>query len=227
MTYLSDNIHDEDFQAMTYNVMAVPLDENILDHFPSLKMFKEFEPTFLEDEGIDHNSVLRYIFLMYQKRTPLMKIDDLIERKLEAARMAGLPFDENGMPHPYIDQMLKGQLFIISEMIIRLVRMQGNLKFASLMIGTEAFYKKHQAILADVDMDGINKSETDIEKVKGELWKQALQMQEQLDRLALELLNEDNNPYLKEDLFCIVDREQSKLSMPTPERIAAYGKEAI
>lgn len=212
---MEDTYKVEDFAYMQFNVMLVPKDRNIMDSFPLLKQYDEFN---CPAGDVDKNSLLRYICLLYDRKTPLLKNDNLVKRKIEAAEMAGFTWNEEGVLPGPVDRVMKGRSQAANNMIIRIARIQGNTKFAALVTGTEAYYTKLTSILNSSAAE--NKGEAETEKIKGDLWKQAKEMEKDLSSLAFELLNEDNNPYLKEDLFSKVDSEASQMLMLSPEKIA-------
>lgn len=210
----------EDFQQMMFNVMAVDKDKNVYDAFPVLASY----PEFLMLTGMDHNKLLKYIFLLYDRKTPLKAIDDLLKRKLEAAQMAGFEVDKSGYFAENVDRMMKGFNSDANKMIIRVVRMQHDVTFATMVTGYESLYQKLELTLSAAA--DAKKSEVEVENLKGKLWEQAKKMRDDLNMMSADLLNDDNNPYLRKDLFCTIDRESQELLL-TPERMSQRGKASI
>lgn len=220
MEVVVDAYKPEDFEQMLFNVMAIKEGDSILEAFPRLQQYPEFR---MEVEGVDKDQLLRYICLLYDRKTPLTKNDNVVSRKMEAAQLAGFKWDEQGQLPFDTSEVMYGKSFEANHMIIRFARLQHNTKFSALITGTEAYYNKLVNILNA--RAGSSKGSAELEKIKGELWKQSREMEEDLSRLSLELLNEDNSPYLKAHLFSIIDREASQMLMLTPEKVAANGEE--
>lgn len=219
MIEITEGFDPHDFAHMMFNVMAVPAGKAMIEAFPVLTKYPEF--TILTD--LDHDSLLKYIFLLYDKKTPLKKIDDLIKRKIEAAQMAGFETDRNGYFNKDIDAAMKGFNEDVNAMIIRLLRIQHDVTFATMVTGYESLYQK-LALTLSATSAFEKKSDVEMEKIKGGLWEQAKKMRDDLNQMADDILNYDDNPYLKKDLFCVIDRESEEL-MLSPEKISQRGKE--
>lgn len=191
-----------------------------MEAFPRFQLYPEFRT---EVEGIYKDQLLRYICLLYDRKTPLTKNDNPVSRKMEAAQLAGFKWDEQGALSQDVAEMMYGKNSDVNNMIIRFARLQHNTKFSALITGTEAYYNKLVNILNA--RGSSSKGTAEVEKIKGELWKQSREMEEDLSKISLELLNGDNSPYLKEHLFSIVDRESSQMLMLTPEKVAQHEAE--
>lgn len=209
---------------MMFDVTEIEEGQHVLQVFPALQTFPEFKEQFEEiaDEQIDHDMLLKYIFLLYDHESPLRQHDNLIKRKLEAAQIAGFQVDEKGFFEPEVDAAMKGFNKNVNAMIIRFCRMQGSSTYSALVTVNEAYYYKLQLVLS-APSDHKNKSEIELERVKGQLWQQSKEMMVDIAQLTKDLLNEDNSPYLKKDLFCVIDKESQELLL-TPEKMAQRGK---
>lgn len=222
---ITEGYSKTDFAQMLFDVTDVGDKKNVIDVFPGLKTYPEFNVKVLDDEEkvIDKNCLLKYIFLVYDKESPVVKQhENLIKRKLEAAQMAGFEPDEEGYFKPGVDAAMKGLNDKVNAMIIRFCRLHSGAVYSALVTVNEAYYYKLQLTLS-TPADHKNKSEIELEKIKGELWKQARSMMGDITELTKEVLNEDNSPYLKKDLFCLIDRESMELNL-TPEKMAQRGK---
>lgn len=213
----------QDFERMMFNVMDVPEKKDVLEVFPELKSFIEFTAVIeYEDEIIDKNKILKYVFLLYDHNSPLKQHDNLIKRKIVAAQIAGFKTDKDGYFEPAVDLAMRGLLPEVNRMIIRFCRIYGSAIYSALITVTEAYYYKLQLTLSP-SSEHKTKSEIEIEKIKGQLWLQSKEMMLDINQLTKDLLNEDNSPYLKKDLFCVIERESQDLLL-TPEKIAKHGK---
>ena len=86
-------MNKDECKLMKFNVCDLPLDTDIVTHFKELSSYKEF--TDYKDK--DKNLVLRYIFLCYDFKTPLLKTHpELKKRKEEAMDLAGFERNSKG-----------------------------------------------------------------------------------------------------------------------------------
>lgn len=220
---LKEGYSKHDFDLMMYNVMEIPDGTSVIDAFPEFKIYNEFSDTLeLEEQGVDVDLLMRYIILLYDHHSPLKQHANLIKRKLEAAQMAGFETNSEGYFEEVVDAAMKGLNPLVNKMIIRFCRMQGSSIYSALVTVNEAYNYKLQLTLS-APGDHKNKSEIELEKIKGQLWDQAKAMLVDIERLTRDLISEDNSPYLRKDLFCVIDRDGQEL-MLTPEKIAARGK---
>lgn len=222
---ITEGYSKTDFSQMMFDITTVTGKKNVLDVFSSLKIYPDFTQIIVDKDGdvIDKNALLKYIFLVYDRESPVVKQNDnLIKRKLEAAQMAGFPTESEGFFAPGVDAAMKGLNSAVNAMIIRFCRMHSGALYSALVTVNEAYYYKLQLTLTPSE-EHKTKSEIELEKIKGDLWRQALVMMKDIAELTKDLLAQDNSPYLKKDLFCLIDKETLELNL-TPERIAIRGK---
>lgn len=186
----------------------------VIDRFPELRSISEFTAP-IEPKAIDKDKVISYIIMFYSPTTPLNKIPDIIERKKTAAIESGMDINtETNRLSPEYEDILFCRNKHVNGMIISYLRKFKNTKWSLLCTGNESFYLKLKMIL-DITNDSESKTDQEIEKVRGELFKQAETMEASISRLSDEFLNDDS-PYLKEDLFSFIEKQKTIL-MLSPE----------
>lgn len=195
----------EDFDKLQYNVSVLDVKTDILNFFPDLKRFKEFNSQLTkfvlkEKEwheeliDIDKNKVLKYVFYCYDKKTPFLSEKNLIRRKILCIQEAGFSAKKDGLFEKDVDDILKGYNDVVNRMIVRFVRNQRDLRYALLVSGMENYY------------DNINKL-TEIRKkddakdssLKTELFNSTQKLLDDLELLSDQVFNNDK------DLMFIAD----------------------
>lgn len=207
-------LNDKDFSTLTYNVMKHKIDANLLRIFPTFESIDSFR----QYKG-DTNRVIRYIVLCYDKGSPILNryMQDDVKRKVLAAQYAGWESDQEGNFSDEVDNILKCKDTDVNAMIIGFIRTFNDPNWALLMTGMESYYQKLQQIM-NADFGGGKRDVFQIEETKGKLFKQAQGMSQSLNEAATKLLN-DENPFLRRDLYSTIDQEAKMRLMITPERM--------
>jgi hypothetical protein len=214
------HLSDKDFRTLLYPVMEKG---DILKRFPELFEtfnFREYKQTcgFLGEPVLDENNIIRYVFLVYDKGSPLQKGSDPLKRKTLAAQYAGFQVSEAGLFEDSVDKIMKCQNRQINSIIVAFVRMFGDTRWATLVSGNEAIYQKMEAMIS-LGKGKDEKETAAIEKTKGDLFNQIESMSEKLTTTVNKMMG-DENPYLRRDLFCAIDEEIRNRLNITPERRA-------
>ena len=207
-------LNNKDFDTLTYNVMKYKVDVNLLNMFPTLNAIDSFR----QYQG-DRNRVIRYIVLCYDKGSPILNryMRDDVKRKTLAAQYSGWPSDEEGLFDTEVDSIMKCMNHETNAMIIDFLKTFNDPNWALLMTGMESYYQKLKQIIT-ADFGEGKRDVFQVEETKGKLFKQAQEMSKALDEAASKLLN-DENPFLKRDLYCTIDQEAKNRLNITPERM--------
>jgi hypothetical protein len=192
--------HPKEFQQMMYNPERVPEGTSVTSFYKDLGKIKEFKAS--AGEGIDDNKVMLYILCMYDKSSPYRKkYNDILKRKIEVAHDCGFETEEGGNFAPPVEDFLKGRNEKVNRKICAYIRMHRNYKYAYLVAMDESYYTLMLQIIG-----GETKKIAD-----------AKNAQTELEETLLEMLNEDNNPYLRDELLRYMESERLELR---PEDIA-------
>jgi hypothetical protein len=188
-----------DFAKLMFPIVDMPDDVDPVKFFKRLQRWEEYYNT--KWPILKKNKVFRYIVLMYDKESPFReRITDLNQRKIEAARFVKLITDPKIVPGDIMDIMV-GMDQKFNTMVIAYVRMHRDSKYA-LVVGLENLF------YADL-----------LKTQAGETPKKPIhETQENLENAIIELLNQDNSPQLKRELFEFMENE--RLSKYRPEGIA-------
>lgn len=197
---MSLQFHPREFQNMRYNVEKVPEGTSVTQFYKELAKIREFKTS--AGEGIDNDKVNRYVLLLYdQKSSYRAKYHDILKRKIEVAHdLAFKTLDDGNFESP-IEDMLRGKNTIINKKIVQFVRMHRSFKYSYLVSMESAYY--------NLMLEIIGGETRNIGKAK--------EMRNDLEESLLEILNQDNNPFLKDEVLRYIEDERLELR---PEDIA-------
>lgn len=202
--YLIENFAENEFKNMMFDVSVVQPPKHVITSYPRLRKIKEFKTKFTK---LSKDKVIRYIMLLYDKNSPFrIKFNDVLIRKVEVAKGAGWEIEDHGLFNDEVERLLRGENKHVNRMIIAFVRLHRNFKYSYLIALEETFYRFL------------------LETITGEI-KNMAQMkstQGELEELITELLNQDKNPYIREELLRYV--EEARLNL-RPEDIARIAKQ--
>jgi len=200
-------ITQDEYNTLTYNVTACKT-KDILKTFPELTQIPEFAiPISIKDK----NTVIKFIVLFYDKNTPLRKIEKESDRKVYAAMIAGFDYSiDTGLFAPEIDTILRCKDGPVNHMIIGYLRHISSVQYSTMVVGYEMFYQKLEVIMEN------KKKGAAAEAARGKMWEQAMKLKDNLEVMA-EKLTSEKNPFLKEDLYRVVNVELNKNMMIFPE----------
>jgi len=205
---MNTQFHSKEFQNMMFNVDKIPEGTSVLRFYKELGKIREFKTS--AGEGLDNNKVNLYVLLMYDKGSPYRKkYTDVLKRKIEVAHDVEFEVVEGGIFDSVVEDFLKGRNVIVNKKIVQFVRMHRNYKY-SYQVSIEATYANLMLDIQSGDTKGI--------KTLGEL-------RDELEENLLEILNQDNNPYLKDEILRYIEDERLALRPEDIAKKAQNGKE--
>jgi hypothetical protein len=197
---ITKSFHPKEYQSLMYNVERVPEGASVLQFFKDLGKIREFKAD--AGEGIDNDKLMKYIILMYDKNSPYRKkYTDVLKRKIEVAHDVDFKTIEGGNFEPPVEDFLKGKNEKVNKKIVAYVRMHRNYKYSYLVTIDESYY----SLMLDI-LGGATKQIGSAKEVQGEL-----------EETLLEILNEDTNPYLRDEILRYMENDRLELR---PEDIA-------
>lgn len=167
-------------------------------------------------DGIKPDTLIRYIVLFYDPKSPLFdRIPDHIERKKAAAQLAGWKYKDNKFSKE-VEEVLYCKNRLTNECIIEFLRAMRNPDYAFIASAWEGYYKILHEIISDTKISG-TKNSVDIATSRAKLSEQADSMATTLNDRTLRFLSQDNSPYLREHLFDLLE-DEVKVAVITQER---------
>jgi len=191
---------DKEFNSMMYNPIRIPEGESVLKYYKDLSKFRTFKLD--PGEGINNDMLMKYILCCYDKNSPYRKkYSDVLKRKIEIAHDLEFTDIGGGIFEAPVEDFLKGKNRIVNMKIVEYVRLHRNFKYAFLVSIEASYYN----IMVDI-MGGATKQISD-----------ARSIQTELEDTMIEILNQDNNPALRDELLRYMEDERLQLR---PEDIA-------
>jgi len=191
---------DIEYRGMMFNPAKVPEETSVFKIFPELKKYSDFKKS--PGPDVNNDLVMLYIMCMYDKSTPYRgKYTDVLKRKIEIAHDVGFPMDEKGIFSEPVEDMLKGNNKVVNRKVVEFVRIHRSFKYTYLVTIETSYYN----VMLEV-MEGATKRIPDLKGI-----------QEELEETMVELLNEDDNPYIRDAVLRYMEEERLQLR---PEDIA-------
>jgi hypothetical protein len=194
-------IHVDFYNKLTYNVAILPPSEKVLDKWPELKNIESFakQSTSIEDPndtkkkiiltpygGLDPDKVLRYIFCLYDRETPIIReLPNLFSQKVEAATLAGFEKVNDAWPTK-VSQLFSCKFKDVNQAILEFSRMQRSAEWQMYVVLTMKHYQDQEAI--------VNRDE------KAAKSSELLSDAAEIDKLRLKLINFDTSDALRESI---------------------------
>ena len=197
---MKSQFHQKEFQGMMFNPERVPEGMDILKFYKDLNKVREFRMN--PGEGLDNNKVMQYILCLYDKNSPYRKkYNDVLKRKIEVAHDCEFRVELGGNFEPLVEDFLRGKNKVVNQKAVAYVRLHRNYKYSYIVTMDESYY----TIMLEI-IGGETKRIKDAKEAQGEL-----------EETLLEMLNQDNNPYLRDELLRYLEDERLALR---PEDIA-------
>lgn len=196
------SFHQKEYSQMRFDPTRVPAGEDILKFYKDLSKIKEFKLN--PGEGLNNTDVMKYILLMYDFHSPYRKkYNDVLKRKLEVARDCAFEIETGGGFISVVEDFLRGKNNIVNQKIVQYVILHRSYKYAYQISVETAYFNL---------MLEIQSGETDSKSITklGEL-------RDELENNLTELLNQDTNPYVRDELLRHIEDERLELR---PEDIA-------
>ncbi len=194
-----------EFTSMMFNVDKIPEGTSVLAYYKELNKIKEFKASAGED--LDNDKVNLYVLLMYDKGSPYRKkYTDILKRKVEVVHDVGFEINIEGVFGSPVEDFLRGRNKVVNQKIVQFVRMHRNYNY-SYQISIETAYANLMLEIQSGDTKGL---------------KTLADMRDDLERNLTEMLNGDNNPYLKDEILRYLEDERLALR---PEDYAKKAQE--
>lgn len=200
------NFHSKEFTGMLYNPERVPEGTTILEYYKDLNRVKEFSKA--SGPGLNDNVVMLFILCMYDKESPYRKKfpDDALKRKLAIAHDIGWTTTEGGVFDIPVQEVLKGKNSIVNKKIVEYIRIHRSYAY-SFQVSTESAYAN---LMLEVQSGNVK----NLDKLR--------ELKDELEKNLIEMLNQDNNPFLKDEV--LRDMEEGRLGL-RPEDYAKRARE--
>jgi len=130
----------KDFEGLLLNIFQHRIGTDLFKVFPVLSKYEEFT---VNVPHIKKENLLRYIIYAFDKNSPLAAINDILERRVEALKLAG--FTPHGTTHKWahgLDRMVKSLNPKVNHAIIRYCMLQGDTDYTVLVTYEDSLLKE-------------------------------------------------------------------------------------
>lgn len=206
----------KDFDNILYPVHTLPKKGvDLFKEFPELLDYKEF--TLSTPESVPIDKVFKYIVYAYDSKSPYVtQIDNLQERKIQAAKDAGFSQQHKDGFSQSVIQILNCEHDHVNEMIIRYLRLQGK-DITGLATDQEVYYRLNLRVIRGLQGTEDQKDAQAAEQAK--LSEQKDKMRERLEENARNFLEQEVAQGLHRKLWEEAEREAEHIKL-TPEDYA-------
>lgn len=181
----------DQFKKLLYDVYNLPQNRKVLSKWPELKAYEAFK---LKDCPLDKDKALRYILVLYDKNSPLMGIESIKKRKVQAAEIAGFDLNEKKMPD---DKVMTNLILCknesVCDAILTFAKMHKSHLWETFITLQEIYYMNEHKLLQGLET----------KYTYDDLYNHSVR----LDELRNELVNSDENKTLKEQMHDYVMKE--------------------
>lgn len=195
--------NSRDFDGLMLNVMKHPVDEDLLQVFPILGAYNVFKEQVF---GISKTKLIRYIVLAFDRGTPLVSINDIMERRVKAMLLAGVPVNRHGKFPEEIDMILKSQKPEVNNMVIQYCILSGGSKYSVFVTYQEVLRKQLEKLLGADENQDTKVLIQNINNIKG-----------QIDHLTKEIFLDNVDSFLTRSLGEFAEADMLEYS---PEKYA-------
>jgi hypothetical protein len=206
---MKPSFHPKEYSQMRFDPTRVPEGTDILKFYKDLGKIKEFRLN--PGEGLDNNKVMQYIMCLYDYHSPYRKkYTDILKRKIEVVHDCEFKTKEDGSFESVVEDFLRGKNKVVNQKVIQYVILHRSYKF-SYQISVETAFMNL--------MLEIQGGETDTKSITklGEL-------RDELESNLMELLNQDTNPYLKDEMLRYIEDDRLALRPEDYAKKAQEGK---
>jgi hypothetical protein len=194
-----------EFRQMMFNPAKVPGNALVLRYYKELAKHKIFKKS--PGPELENNKIMLYILCMYDKYSPYRtKFPNVLKRKIEIAHDVGFETIEGGIFEEQVETFLKGKNNVVNQKIVEFVRMHRNFKYTFLVGIENSYYNIMNQVIG-----GNTKRIADLREI-----------QQELEATMMEILNEDDNPYMREAVLRYIEEERLLLR---PEDMAKKARE--
>ena len=156
---------EKDFGDLKYKVFACKKD--LLVNIKALREYYVLISTLGDIKRIDLDKLVRYAFVLYDKKSPLIKqLTNVAQRKQEAALVAGYDLvkdaDRIQKLYDFLDEDLR-------LLVMEFLREQNDMYWSLIVMNEQTFYENQKTILTKLTVVRDDKQRVDAMNAKGKL----------------------------------------------------------
>lgn len=164
----------KDFKDLKYDVFGV--ESNVLD---SVKGLDHYKPLVHEDRRDDLDKIIRYVMVLYDKKSPLVKmVTNIGERKKESALISGydLKTDEKILARLYDWTDVE-----FERIALQFLKDQNDMYWSMIVSNEQTFWEFQRALNAPIDNYKDDKQKMDALNVKSKIMEECNTITERVE----------------------------------------------
>jgi len=185
-----------DYSKCKYDVFSVK-PGLIKKSFPVFELFDEFSQL--------DTKIIKYIVACYDKNSPLQQLDDIMKRKIEAAKDAGYTPDKSQHFPDEVEDMMLCRNKKVNKAIVRYCHLQSDMRWAFYVSAMENFYTNTVSNVLTGQLSMISKAKGIIEE---------------LETMSTEILMDNNQKLINELENIAVEDYIERVKRLRPETVA-------
>lgn len=154
------------------------------------------------------DNMIRYVAFAYDRNSPFLKLDSIVDRKVQSALKAGYEANTDGTFSDEVNALFKCTNKTCNEMIIRYCKLMKNRTYSMIVVGNQTMDEIIRELL-DTKLDSNQIIEGSQKKIK--LLGEAQSMAADLDKMCADFLS-DENQNLNEYLYIVSNNLQDYMT---------------
>lgn len=154
------------------------------------------------------DAMIKYVAFAYDRKSPFLKLDSIIDRKVQSALKAGYEANSDGSFPDEVNELFKCRNKTCNEMIIRYCKLMKSRTYSMIVVGNQTMDEIIKELL-DMKLDSNQIIEGSQRKIK--LLGEAQSMADELDKMSADFLS-DENKNLNEYLYLVTNNLQDYLT---------------
>jgi hypothetical protein len=192
--------NDKDFNKLTYKVHEHDRDADFFKLFPVFARYPVF--TRYEELGVNIGYMMRYIIYCFDKNSPLSSIENVFERRVKAATLAGFSMKNDKFPKR-VEDILLSRNFKANCMIIQYCIMHAGEEYTTFVTFQEALRKQLENLMAE---------DEDVGDKKKDIIANVQKLREDLRSTRDMIFKFEEDTFLTKDLYSFLETRKLKIS---------------
>jgi hypothetical protein len=205
---------DKEFAQLTYRIHEREKDADFFKLFPVFARFETF--TSYYNTRVNLNYLMRYIIYCFDKNSPLVSIDNIFERRVKAAQLAGFYFNKKNRFNDDVEKVLLSKDFHVNCMVIQYCIMHAGEDYTTLVSFQDTLRKQLEKLTMESEeettkdlISNIQKLRTDIREIRDIVFKFS------------------SDPWLTEDLYSFMEMRRMRISPEDWARLLVESEEVV
>jgi hypothetical protein len=213
------NINLNEFNTLEFNPIPCDNLKDLKKKYPDLFRWDEFQ---IETDKFDLGVAIKYVLLMYDKRSPLFRLERNIKKRKEIAgalaEFPKHPGSQNKL-YPVYQDIMDGKVPEVQRMVVRFIIHQKDLKYSQYARLCETYYQLYAMSMINVLDAGVSPKEfTQTIKDKQAIEEQLTRLSDKIDDLYDDIFMRDDS--LEDFVYEDIELKMDEIPIGYPELMA-------